>query len=65
MLWSGDGLVITQMVVPDYVHLGSDISLHCLYDHEGDPLYSLKWYKGSHGKCGIYLLILGDCVRAS
>ncbi|XP_046635629.1 uncharacterized protein LOC124314463 [Daphnia pulicaria] len=43
-----DALVITQMVVPGHVQRGSDFVLRCLYDLDGDSLYSVKWYKGSH-----------------
>jgi hypothetical protein len=49
LLSSGDALVITQMVVPGHVQRGSDFVLRCLYDLDGDSLYSVKWYKGSHG----------------
>ena len=34
-----------EMVVPDQVILGEMASLHCLYDMEGEELYSVKWYK--------------------
>lgn len=37
------------MVVPGHVQRGSDFVLRCLYDLDGDSLYSVKWYKGSHG----------------
>lgn len=53
MVWllnAGDALVITQMVVPSHVQRGSDLVLRCLYDLDGDSLYSIKWYKGSHGR---------------
>ncbi|XP_057371826.1 uncharacterized protein LOC130692756 [Daphnia carinata] len=43
-----DALVITQMIVPSHVQRGSDAVLRCLYDLDGDSLYSVKWYKGSH-----------------
>lgn len=37
-----------EMVVPDQVILGEMASLHCLYDMEGEELYSVKWYKNGH-----------------
>jgi hypothetical protein len=49
LLNAGDALVITQMIVPSHVQRGSDFVLRCLYDLDGDSLYSVKWYKGSHG----------------
>ncbi len=49
LLNAGDALVITQMIVPSHVQRGSDAVLRCLYDLDGDSLYSVKWYKGSHG----------------
>ena len=37
-----------EMVVPGQVILGEMASLHCLYDMEGEELYSVKWYKNGH-----------------
>lgn len=34
------------MVEPPAVQRGSQATLHCLYDLEGAPLYSVKWYRG-------------------
>ena len=34
------------MIVPTAVRRGENVNLMCLYDLEGDTLYSLKWYKG-------------------
>ena len=31
------------------VILGEMASLHCIYDMEGEELYSVKWYKVSRG----------------
>jgi hypothetical protein len=33
--------------VPEAVSLGDGAVFVCKYDLEGDPLYTLKWYKGS------------------
>ena len=55
LLNAGDALVITQMIVPSHVQRGSDFVLRCLYDLDGDSLYSVKWYKGSHGTTFIIL----------
>lgn len=38
------------MTVPSYVQRGSDAVLRCQYDLDGQSLYSVKWYKGRHGK---------------
>lgn len=32
--------------VPVAVKRGDNVNLTCLYDLEGDTLYSVKWYKG-------------------
>ncbi|PNF43632.1 hypothetical protein B7P43_G00687 [Cryptotermes secundus] len=34
------------MTVPVAVSPGDTVTLHCSYDLEGDPLYTVKWYKG-------------------
>lgn len=34
------------MTVPPAVKRGENTQLICLYDMEGDSLYSVKWYKG-------------------
>lgn len=36
-----------QIVIPNAVVRGRNAVLGCLYDLEGQPLYTLKWYKGS------------------
>ena len=33
-----------EMVVPEQVILGEMASLHCIYDMEGEELYSVKWW---------------------
>ena len=37
-----------EMMVPEQVILGEMASLHCMYDMEGEELYSVKWYKNGH-----------------
>lgn len=37
---------VRLMVEPPAVQRGSQATLHCLYDLEGAPLYSVKWYRG-------------------
>lgn len=34
------------LTVPALIARGSNITLGCSYDLEGDSLYSIKWYKG-------------------
>lgn len=41
----GASLSITETVIPVYKIRGEDAELNCHYDLEGDPLYSVKWYK--------------------
>ena len=43
-------LAITEIIIPTYVKFGTTAVLLCQYDLDGDSLYSVKWYKGSHGK---------------
>ncbi|XP_059485218.1 uncharacterized protein LOC132202366 [Neocloeon triangulifer] len=42
------GLREVRVVVPPDVRHGEDAVLQCLFDLEGDSLYSVKWYKGQH-----------------
>ncbi|XP_018901866.2 uncharacterized protein [Bemisia tabaci] len=35
-------------ILPEAVRRGENATLLCLYDLEGAPLYSVKWYRGSH-----------------
>ncbi|XP_042243410.1 uncharacterized protein LOC121880314 [Homarus americanus] len=41
----GTGLSILETVIPVYKIRGEDAVLNCHYDLEGEPLYSVKWYK--------------------
>ncbi|XP_071516740.1 uncharacterized protein [Panulirus ornatus] len=41
----GSGLIIQETVIPVYKIRGEDAELNCDYDLEGEPLYSVKWYK--------------------
>jgi len=36
------------VVIPADVRHSEDAVLQCLFDLEGDSLYSVKWYKGQH-----------------
>ena len=36
------------MDIPDVVRVGHDARLNCDYDLEGERLYQVKWYKGTH-----------------
>ena len=56
--WSGDaflflvagaqGLQLLSISVPHQVGRGQDTQLKCHFVLEGHPLYSVKWFKGSH-----------------
>lgn len=35
-------------IEPRVVHLGASSTLSCGYDLEDAPLYTVKWYRGSH-----------------
>lgn len=37
-----------KLVFPPVVRVGDEATLLCLYDLEGEPLYSVKWYRGNH-----------------
>ncbi|KAH8269734.1 hypothetical protein KR018_008258, partial [Drosophila ironensis] len=39
------GLKLTEVRIPNYVIKGSTAQLECLYDLDGEALYSVKWYK--------------------
>ncbi|KAH8283097.1 hypothetical protein KR054_012062, partial [Drosophila jambulina] len=43
--FSVDGLKLTEIRIPQYVVKGSATQLECLYDLDGEALYSVKWYK--------------------
>ena len=38
-------ICLTKTVLPSHALLGEDVILECLYDMEGDKLYSVKWYR--------------------
>ncbi|KAK6638393.1 hypothetical protein RUM44_008822 [Polyplax serrata] len=38
---------VTMTIEPPYVENGRHATLSCLYELEGDPLYSVKWYRGT------------------
>lgn len=44
-LWTVSSLKIKQLNVPIAVEYGSDVTLVCDFDLEGETLYSVKWYK--------------------
>ena len=35
-----------RVVVPSVVKAGKSVALKCLYEEDGDKLYSLKWWRG-------------------
>lgn len=39
------GLRLAEVRIPKYVIKGSAAQLECLYDLDGEALYSVKWYK--------------------
>nr|XP_044249558.1 uncharacterized protein LOC108062690 [Drosophila takahashii] len=43
--FSVSGLKLTEVRIPKYVIKGSAAQLECLYDLDGEALYSVKWYK--------------------
>lgn len=47
-LFAVDGsfaLRLVEVRIPNYVVKGSTAQLECLYDLDGETLYSVKWYK--------------------
>lgn len=40
------GLREVRIQIPTAVKKGDSAILNCWYDTEGDPLYTVKWYKG-------------------
>lgn len=40
-----DGLRLVEVRIPNYVIKGATAQLECLYDLDGEALYSVKWYK--------------------
>ncbi|XP_023343067.1 endothelial cell-selective adhesion molecule [Eurytemora carolleeae] len=47
LLFAGQcsGVRMVELLIPDQVLLGERAVLQCLYDLEGEELYSVKWYK--------------------
>ena len=43
-----EGLTGVRVHVPMAVRRGETAVLKCLFDLEGEALYSVKWYKGGH-----------------
>ena len=41
-------LRIIEVKVKPEVLRGSNVDLRCVFDSDGDRIYSVKWYKGSH-----------------
>uniref|UniRef100_A0A1B6DVU8 Ig-like domain-containing protein n=1 Tax=Clastoptera arizonana TaxID=38151 RepID=A0A1B6DVU8_9HEMI len=39
---------VSLSVRPTPVQKGNKVELHCSYDLEKEPLYSVKWYRGTH-----------------
>ena len=39
---------LNGLMVPSHKFRGQDSTLSCLYDMEGEQLYSVKWYKDDH-----------------
>ena len=41
----GEGLVVTQVLGPEWVEVGGEAILECQYRLERETLYSIKWYQ--------------------
>ena len=39
---------LMSVSIPPHAIRGQDVKLECLYDMEGDKLYSIKWYRNGH-----------------
>ena len=39
------GIKLTEKLIPSQAIKGEDVVLECLYDLQGDSLYSVKWYR--------------------
>ncbi|VEN48470.1 unnamed protein product [Callosobruchus maculatus] len=46
-LTTDPGLVDVGIHIPPAVVQGSKVTCKCLFDLEGDKLYSVKWYRGA------------------
>uniref|UniRef100_A0A182W3N3 Ig-like domain-containing protein n=1 Tax=Anopheles minimus TaxID=112268 RepID=A0A182W3N3_9DIPT len=45
---TGTGLRnLSLSIKPPWVRRGQEAQLHCQYEMEGAPLYSVKWYRGT------------------
>lgn len=42
-----DSLKNVEVTIPPAVRIGDTVTLQCRYDLEGEPLYTVKWYKGT------------------
>lgn len=42
-----EGLKGVRVTVPEAVRMRETITLQCAFDLEGEPLYTVKWYKGN------------------
>ena len=42
---ASDGIKLTEKLIPSHAIKGEDVVLECLYDLQGDSLYSVKWYR--------------------
>ncbi|KAL1398690.1 hypothetical protein pipiens_002346 [Culex pipiens pipiens] len=38
---------LALVIKPPWVRRGQEAQLHCQYEMEGAPLYSVKWYRGT------------------
>uniref|UniRef100_A0A182X2L8 Ig-like domain-containing protein n=1 Tax=Anopheles quadriannulatus TaxID=34691 RepID=A0A182X2L8_ANOQN len=38
---------LSLSIKPPWVRRGQEAQLHCQYEMEGTPLYSVKWYRGT------------------
>uniref|UniRef100_A0A182JXS8 Ig-like domain-containing protein n=1 Tax=Anopheles christyi TaxID=43041 RepID=A0A182JXS8_9DIPT len=38
---------LSLSIKPPWVRRGQEAQLHCQYEMEGAPLYSVKWYRGT------------------
>lgn len=45
LLQSSAGIKLTEKLIPSHAIKGEDVVLECLYDLQGDSLYSVKWYR--------------------
>lgn len=43
---TADALKDVTATIPRAARIGDTVTLQCRYDLEGEPLYTVKWYKG-------------------